>query len=209
MLLGGLAAAFALGASAQAAPPRTVQRTPPVSGTVEALSGQTLRVNTTEHGEISVMLPAAARIIEQRSASLAEVKAGEFIGTTAVQGPDGKLRATEIHIFPESMRGAGEGHYPMGAPATTMTNGNLEAVAGSVSQSEGAASGGERLRIAYKGGQSQVEVPPGVSVTLMRVADSTVLQPGTNVTVLLAPGAHSGEGGLTAATVIVREAASH
>lgn len=208
-LLGALSAVFALGASAQAPQQRAARRVPPVNGTVEALSGHTLLVNTTEHGEISVTLPAATRIVAQRAASLAEVRAGEFIGATAVQGADGKLRATEIHIFPESMRGVGEGHYPMGAAATTMTNGNVEAVTGSVAQSQGAGSGGESLRISYKGGQSQVEVPPGVSVTLMRVADDTALQSGAHITVLLAPGAHAGEGGLTADTVIVHEPAGH
>jgi hypothetical protein len=209
LLLGGLCAVFAVGALAQTAPSRQARRTPPVNGTVEALSGNTLLVNTTEHGELSVTLPAATRIVAQRSASLAEVKAGEFIGATAVQGADGKLHATEIHIFPESMRGAGEGHYPMGAPATTMTNGNVEAVNGSVAQSQGSGSSGEQLRISYKGGQSEVEVPPGVSVTLMRVADNTALQQGAHITVLLAPGAHAGKGGATAATVIVHEPASH
>jgi len=208
MILGGLSAAVAWGALAQTVPPGAARRTPPLNGTVEALSGQTLLVNTTEHGEVSVTLPAATRIVAQRSASLAEVKSGEFIGATAVQGADGKLHATEIHIFPESMRGTGEGHYPMGAPATTMTNGNVEAVSGSVTQSQGAGSG-EQLRISYKGGQSQVEVPPGVSVTLMRIAGKSALQMGAHITVLLAPGTRAGGGGPTAATVIVHEPASH
>lgn len=205
-MLGGLSALFALGALAQTAPPRAA-RTPPLNGTVEALSGQTLLLNTTEHGEVSVTLPAATRIIAQRSASLTEVKAGDFIGATAVQGADGQLRATEIHIFPESMRGTGEGHYPMGAPATTMTNGNVEAVTGSVAQSQGAGSGAKQLRISYKGGQSEVQVPRGVSVTLMSVADKTALQMGAHITVLLAPGTPGGAP--TAATVIVHEPASH
>ena len=208
ILLGVLAAALAAAASAQPQP-AAMRRTPPVNGTIEALSGRMLTINTTEHGEVAVQLPGQVRIVEQRPASLAEVKPGEFIGTTAVQGADGKLRATEIHIFPESMRGVGEGHYPMGAPATTMTNGNVEAVAGNVAQSAGASGGAERLRISYRGGHSQVLVPPTVSVTLMRVGDSSMLQPGAQVTVLLAPGAHAGHGGLRAATVIVHETAEH
>jgi hypothetical protein len=191
-------------ASAAVAQPGAPLRTPPVSGTTVALSGQTLKVSTPEHGEVSVTLSAQTRIIDQQTASLAQVKAGEFIGTTAVQGADGQLRATEIHIFPESMRGAGEGHYPMGSPSTTMTNGNVEAIAGSVTASAGAA-GSERLRISYKGGQSRVEVPSNVSVTRMGAGSRRLLKPGARVTVLLAPGAHVGQDGLMAGTVIVRE----
>ncbi|HEY7930582.1 MAG TPA: hypothetical protein VID71_11240 [Steroidobacteraceae bacterium] len=208
-MLGVLSVAFTLGALAQTAAPRAARRTPPLNGTVEALSGQTLLVNTSEHGEVSVTLPAATRIVEQRPASLDEVKAGEFIGATAVQGADGKLHATEVHIFPDSMRGTGEGHYPMGAPTTTMTNGNVEAVTGSVAHSQGEGSGAEQLRITYKGGQTEVQVPRGVTVTLMRIADKSVLQMGAHVTVLLAPGAQAGAGGPTAATVFVREPSSH
>jgi hypothetical protein len=186
-----------------------MRRTPPINGTVEALQGHTLTINTTEHGELAVTVPARTRIVEQRAATLAEVRSGEFIGATAVQGPDGKLHATEIHIFPEAMRGVGEGHYPMGAASTTMTNGNVEAVAGSVAQSAGSSGGAERLRISYKGGQSRVDVPADVSVTLMQIADSSALQPGARVTVLLAPGAHAGEGGMSAATIIVHATAAH
>lgn len=201
-LLGVVAMAIAAAASAQPAKPGTTPRTPLINGTVASLSGQTLEVSTIEHGEVAVTLSAQTRVVAQKAVSLAEVKAGEFIGTTAVQGADGKLRATEIHIFPESLRGLGEGHYPMGAPATTMTNGDVEAVAGSVAGTTGAA-GGKRLRITYKGGQSQVEVPANVSVTRMSITDATALRPGARITVLPAPGAHAGEGGLTAATVFV------
>jgi hypothetical protein len=202
MLLGAVAVAIAAGVSAQSAEPGAVRRTPLVNGTVVALSGQTLKLNTAEHGVVAILLSARTRIVEQKPASLAQVKSGEFIGTTAVQGADGKLHATEIHIFPAVLRGDGEGHHPMGAPATSMTNGNVESVAGSVTRAAGAAAS-ERLRITYKGGQSQVEVPASVTVTLMSLADPRVLRPGVRVTVELAPGAHAGKGGLSAATVFV------
>jgi hypothetical protein len=78
-----------------------------------------------------------------------------------------------------------------------------------VAHSQGEGSGGEQLRITYKGGQTEVQVPRGVTVTLMRIADKSVLQMGAHVTVLLAPGAQAGAGGPTAATVFVREPSSH
>jgi hypothetical protein len=185
-------------AAAQAAQTPPARQAPPIIGTVVALHGQTLQVMTQQdQTPVSVALPAKARIIEQQPGTLADVKSGEFIGTTAVQEADGKLHAREIHIFPESMRGTGEGHYPMAGPNTTMTNGNVEAVTGSVAQATAA---GTTLNISYKGGQSTVEVPSNVSVTMMSVEKRSVLKAGANVTVLAQPNA---SGTLTANLIIV------
>lgn len=189
---------LACGGLAVMAQPAPRRGAPPVMGTVASLEGQTLQVDTRANGRVTLTLAPQVRIIDQEPASLSDVKAGSFIGTTAVQEPDGKLHAREIHIFPESMRGAGEGHYPMGAPNTTMTNGNVEAVTGSVAQSA-SAGGALTLRISYKGGQSVVEVPPKVSVTMMQAGDRALLQPGANITVLAQPSPT----GLVAAAVIV------
>jgi hypothetical protein len=102
-----------------------------VSATVVKLDGQTLTLKAASGNESSVTLPVDAKVLRSHPASIADVKAGEFIGCTAVEGPDGKLRAKEIHILPEALRGVGEGHYPWGSQArTSMTNGNIEQVAG-------------------------------------------------------------------------------
>ena len=48
---------------------------------------------------------------------------GFVIGTAAVPRSDGKLTALEVVVFPEAMRGTGEGHYGWDlAPESTMTN---------------------------------------------------------------------------------------
>ena len=186
--------------AAQAPPPR---QAPSINGTVVSLHGHTLQVQAQEQTQVSVTLPAKVRIIEQRRGSLADVKSGEFIGTTAVQKADGTLHAREIHIFPASMRGTGEGHYPMGAANTTMTNGNVQSVTGSVARSATGSDNGNgiTLHIAYKGGASAVEVPPNVPVTMMSLGARSLLKPGANVTVLSRPNA---TGTLTATLVIVR-----
>jgi len=181
-----------------AAQPAARRGGPPINGTVISLQGQTLQVDTRANGPVTLTLTPQARIIDQEPAALTDVKAGRFIGTTAVQEADGKLHAREIHIFPESMRGAGEGHYPMGPPNTTMTNGDVKAVSGSVAK---AASGAGKLvlLISYKGGQSRVEVPPNVTVTMMQAGTAALLTPGANVTVLAQPSPN----GLTAGAIIV------
>ena len=115
--------------------------------------------------------------MRSRTATVADVKAGQFIGCTAVEGPDGKLRAREINILPESMRGVGEGHYPWGgAPKTTMTNGNIEHVAGITD--------GNVIKVSYKGGQIEIEIQPGVTVSVIEVVGRDALKPGTKITLI-------------------------
>jgi len=198
--LSGCLICCTLVAMAQPAPRRGA---PTINGTVVSLQGQTLQVDTRANGPVTLTLTAQANIIDQEPATLSDVKAGRFIGTTAVQASDGKLHAREIHIFPESMRGAGEGHYPMGPPNTTMTNGNVQAVSGSVAK---AASGAGKLAllISYKGGQSRIEVPPNVTVTMMQTGTRALLTPGANVTVLAQPSPN----GLKAGAIIVHGHAS-
>jgi hypothetical protein len=41
-----------------------------------------------------------------------DIKQGSFVGVTAMPRADGSDSAPEVHIFPEAMRGTGEGHYP-------------------------------------------------------------------------------------------------
>jgi hypothetical protein len=121
-----LALTLVLPAFAQDQAPPKMLRT---GATIEKLDGQKLKVKTDDGKELSLTLTADVRIVRSQPATVADVKAGQFIGCTAVEGPDGKLRAKEIHVLPESMRGMGEGHYPWGdTPKTTMTNGNIEHV---------------------------------------------------------------------------------
>ena len=93
---------------------QTANRLDRVSATVVKLDGQMLTLKAASGKDVSVTLPANARVLRSRSGAIADVKPGEFIGCTAVEGPDGKLRPKEIHILPEPLRGVGEGHYPWG-----------------------------------------------------------------------------------------------
>jgi hypothetical protein len=109
-----------------------------------------------------------------------------------------------VHVFPEALRGTGEGHYPWGnAPATTMTNGNVSSMTnGSVaSRTPGAdAAAGVSLNVTYKGGQTQVEVPPDVPVVVITIAKESLLTPGTQV---LAIGQPDAAGALAASLVAI------
>jgi hypothetical protein len=106
--------------------------------------------------------------------ALADIKVGSFIGTTTVPGPDGSQKAVEVHVFPENMRGTGEGSRPWDLrPNSTMTNATVaESVAGN---------DGHALTVKYKGGEKKVVVSPETPVVTYVPADKSELKAGAKV----------------------------
>lgn len=155
-----------------------------VTGTVTANDGKTLSIKTQNEQVIALTLAPKVNVMANKSGSIADIKPDVFLGTTAVKQADGRLHATEVHIFPESMRGAGEGHYPWGTQAdTTMTNGSVSGPTmtnGNV-QSQSQAGGGTTIKVMYKGGEQEIIVSPEVPVGLIVQADLSQLTPGTLV----------------------------
>ena len=98
-------------------------------GVIEALEGQTLVVATPNDGVVRLTLTDMTGINGLEKRSMADITDNTFIGATAVKDRNGRWQATEVHIFPEAMRGAGEGHYAWDLPESTMTNGAATGVA--------------------------------------------------------------------------------
>lgn len=167
-LLAAALPAFPLPAAAQSTPVR-------INGTVTALSGDRLAVRTGDGDALDILLPPGVRIGAVEDRTLSSIQPGEFVGSAARRGRDGKLHALEVHIFPESMRGTGEGHRPMEAPEQTMTNATVDGIA--------AAADGRTLRLRYPGGEQEIEVAPGVRVVGLLPGDRSLLVPGAAVTV--------------------------
>jgi hypothetical protein len=117
-----LALVLFAGAAAAQPPPR-------VRGVVQSVEGSTLVVATPDGELARLALTDMTGINGLERRTLADITNNTFIGTTAVKGRNGRWEATEVHIFPESMRGAGEGHYAWDLPESTMTNGAATAVA--------------------------------------------------------------------------------
>src|SRR5256712_7764425 len=126
-------------------------------------------------------------------ASLADVASGKFIGTTTVGERDGALVALEVHIFPENMRGTGEGHYDWDLrPDSKMTNANVANVT---------SMGRDRvLTVQYKGGEKKVLVPEKAVIVSFTPADRSELKLGAKVFV---NAQRQPDGSLTAARVNV------
>jgi hypothetical protein len=146
-----IAAAVLLALSA----PASAQATPPtaVRGVIERVAPdrESLDVKTRAGEEKTLRLSAGAKVARVVAASLADIKPGAYVGVAAVPGDNGTLKALEVHIFPESMRGAGEGFRPFDlAPGSTMTNGDVNARVDAVN--------GPQIVVAYNGGQQSITI---------------------------------------------------
>ena len=113
-------------------------------------------------------------------ATLADVKEGTFLGSAAMPQPDGTQKALEVHIFPEQMRGTGEGHRPYApVPNSTMTN-------GTASGATVAGVDGSTILLKFKDGEKKIVVPPNVPITRYEIGSTADLKPGAAFTVLAA-----------------------
>jgi hypothetical protein len=189
-----IAASLALAASAWA------QDTVRVRGTIERADGNNLIVKSRDGAELKIALAEKALIVAIVKASLADIKQGSFVGVTGMPQADGSQRAIEVHIFPESMRGTGEGHYPWDLrPGSTMTNANVEQTVTGVD--------GHTLSVKYKDGEKKLIVPPDATIVTYVPGDKSELKPGTKVFIaaakklpdgsLEAPRVNYGRDGLT------------
>jgi hypothetical protein len=158
----------------------TAAQTTRIRGTIESAQSNTLTVKLSDGAESKVVLAPNANIIAVVKASMSDVKEGTYIGSGAVPQPDGTQRAVEVHIFPEEMRGTGEGHRPYApVPQGTMTNG---ATAGSpVTGIEGST-----ITIKYKEGEKKIVVPPNTPVLRYVMGSPSDLKAGAHFTIMAA-----------------------
>ena len=149
---------------------------PPVRirGTVEKIDGQMLTIKTAGGQSMTVKLADNYIVMGIAKASMADIDSGKFIGTTTVGERDGALVALEVHIFPESMRGTGEGHYDWDLrPTSKMTNANVANVT---------SMGKDRvLVVQYKGGEKKVLVPENAVIVAFTPTEKSELKPGAPV----------------------------
>jgi hypothetical protein len=145
-----------------------------VRGTIEGLEGDVLSVKSRSGEDVKLHMTADMRVVGITKISLAEIKVGSFIGTTTVPGPDGSQNAVEVHVFPEDMRGTGEGSRPYDLrPNSTMTNATVaETVAGN---------DGHTLMVKYKDGEKKVLVSSDTPVVTYVPANKSDLKAGAKV----------------------------
>jgi len=193
-LIRPLVAGAALLAWAAMAPAVAQTPAPPqhVRGSIESVQGHMIAVKTARGATDSITLADDAKVFTVSAADIGAIKDGRFVGITSVE-KDGKRVAVEVHVFDESLRGLGEGHYPwdLGSGPNMMTNANIAKVE---------AVGGDRvLKLDYKGGTQSIAVPPDATVVEFTVGTPDQIKPGAKVFVL----AHADADGKMVAGAIV------
>jgi len=145
-----------------------------VRGTIEGIVGDELAVRSRGGEEVKLHMSGDMRVVGITRIPLSDIKVGSFIGTTTVPGPGGTQNAVEVHVFPEDMRGTGEGSRPYDLrPNSTMTNATVaESVAGN---------DGHTLRVTYKNGEKKVVVSTNTPVVTYVPADKSDLKAGAKV----------------------------
>jgi hypothetical protein len=163
-----------------------------IRGTIDSVDGSVLHVTSRSGEKAAVTLTPDAVVTAVVPAKLSDIKSGSYIGTAALPQPDGTQKAIEIHVFPESMRGAGEGFRPFDLePNSTMTNGTVGDVTGVT---------GRSLTVRYRGGKKTISVTPETPIVTFAPGSRSMLVAGAHVIVTAAQDA---DGGLTANRILV------
>jgi hypothetical protein len=180
-----VASAMTAGATAAQTAPTPGVPTPAVEtirlrGTIDSMSAESLELTTRGGSAVHVHLNGGVRVTHIVKSALENIQPGSYIGAAAAPQADGTLRALEVHIFPPSMRGAGEGNRPwdLGGEGASMTNGTVGSL---VSAS------GRVATVKYGNDEKQILIPDDAPIVTFEPADASALKAGAKVVVVGRP----------------------
>jgi hypothetical protein len=145
-----------------------------IRGTIAAVEGQTMTVTTREGPKANITLTDPLAVAAVKKVDLASIAPNTYVGIATRTEANGELLALEVLVFPEAMRGAGEGHYAWDLePGSMMTNGTVTGVVEATS--------GRELSLAFKGSSNKIVVPPGTPIVTFAPAERADLKAGAPV----------------------------
>ena len=182
-----------------------------VRGSIASVTATQVVIKT-DSASVTVSTPQPVQLFSRGPSDLSHVTPNSFIGVTTVKQPDGTEQATEIHIFPEALRGLGEGSRMMNPPAggsggagSRMTNGAVSTpqmtngtTASKMSNGSVASTNGTTLVVSFAGGTTTATVPPKTPITEIKATDRK-LAAGDQVVVVATRGA---DGNLTSQKIL-------
>ena len=157
-------------------PPEAQAATPMrIRGTITALEGNLLSVKSRDGKDLKINLADNLTVSGTKAITMADIKPGDYVGSTTMKRPDGALVALEVHLFPAALRGVvPEGHMPWDLePGSMMTNATLVAAV--------QAAGGREITLQYKDGSQKILVPEGTPMATSVPGDRSLLVPGAYV----------------------------
>jgi len=157
-----------------ATPASAADDTVRIRGTIESVEGPVYVVKNRDGAELKLTVTDNPLFVAISPSTMADIKPGMFVGSAGMMQADGTQKAIEVHIFPESMRGTGEGHYDWDLkPQSKMTNANVEQIVAGVD--------GQILSVKYKGGEKKLLVTPETVVVTYVPGNKDELKPGTKI----------------------------
>jgi hypothetical protein len=157
-----------------AATPALAQENVRLRGTIEKVDGPVYTIKNRDGTEWKLTVSDPPLYVAIAPATMADIKPGMFVGSAGMMRDDGVQKAIEVHIFPESMRGTGEGHYDWDLlPKSKMTNANVEHMV--------TGSDGQTLSVKYKDGEKKLLVTPETVVVTYVPGSKDDLKPGTKI----------------------------
>ena len=147
-----------------------------VRGTVASFEPSLLTVKTRQGDTSAIKLNAGWKISGIASASVKDIKQGDFLGSASVSKADGGSGALEVVVFPAALKGTGEGDRPWDLqPNSRMTNGTVADVTDI---------NGRAVTLTYDNGQTKkISIPDTTPVVTFAPATPTDLKPGATVVV--------------------------
>jgi len=158
---------------------------------------------------LTVSITPATRYVGSGKALFADIKPGDYAGATFPLPTGEHLRAQEVFLYADTLRGTGEGRFPEGD--RVIINGTATAVKSSAPQDrqdgtlilhyhgatltglglgktlcEGRATPAPFASALACESDAQIEVRPGTPVSLLSEGDKSLLVPGSMVTVAVA-----------------------
>jgi hypothetical protein len=162
-----------------ATPASAADDTVRIRGTIESVEGPVYVVKNRDGAELKLTVTDNPLFVAISPSTMADIKPGMFVGSAGMMQADGTQKAIEVHIFPESMRGTGEGHYDWDLkPQSKMTNANVEQTVAGVD--------GQLLSVKYKDGEKKLLVTPETVVVTYVPGNKDDLKPGTKIFVAAA-----------------------
>lgn len=145
-----------------------------VRGTVVSFEPSLLTVKTRQGETSAIKLNAGWKVSGVASASMKDIKQGDFLGIASVSKADGGSGALEVVVFPAALKGTGEGDRPWDLqPNSRMTNGTVADVTDI---------NGRAVTLTYDNGQTKkISIPDSTPVVTFAPATPTDLKPGATV----------------------------
>lgn len=164
-----------------------------IRATIDSVDGTTLAVTSRDGAHLTLRTPDNLQVSGLVRIALSDIKPGAYIGVAAMPQADGSQKALSVHLFPEAMRGTGEGFRPWDLrPNSTMTNATVDQTVES--------NDGHQLTLKYKGGEKVVIVTPETPIVTYVPGDRADLKAGAKI---IAFATRNEDGSLTAPRISV------